>query len=144
MPEDVAFLDLEIQEHAGSAAAGLVVFQQPGMELYQRLVEAARNRLADLEMEFGIEKSKVDAIRSKLFGALRTYYQERDRLRVLVNFRKAFIERLLAEGEEAAEATTGDYQREGICDLLVVFPKTAGGTPGCRDCRDGYPTFHRT
>ena len=114
------------------------------MELYQRLVEAARNRLADLELEFGIEKSKLDAIRSKLFGALRTYYQERDRLRVLVNFRKAFIERLLAEGEEAAEATTGDYQREGICDFLVVFPKTAGGTPGCRDSRDGYPTFHRT
>jgi len=82
-----------------------VVFQQAEMELYQRLVEAARNRLADLELEFGIEKSKLDAIRSKLFGALRTYYQERDRLRVLVNFRKAFIERLLAEGEEAAEAS---------------------------------------
>jgi len=42
MPEDVAFLDLEIQEHAGSAAAGLVVFQQPEMELYQGLVEAAQ------------------------------------------------------------------------------------------------------
>jgi len=93
------------------------------------LVEAARNRLADLELEFGFEKSKVDAIRSKLFGALPTYYQERDRLRVLVNFRKAFIERLLAECEEAAEATTGDYQREGICDLLFVFPQAAGGTP---------------
>jgi hypothetical protein len=105
MSEDVAFLDLEIREHAGSAAAGLVVFQQAEMELYQRLVEAARNRLADLELEFGIEKSKLDAIRSKLFGALRTFYQERDRLRVLVNFRKAFIERLLAEGEES---TTGD------------------------------------
>jgi len=86
----------------------------------------------------------VDAIRSKLLGALRTYYEERDRLRVLVNFRRPFIERLLAEGEEAAEATTGDYQREGICDLLVVFPKTAGGTPDCRDSPDGYPTFHRT
>ena len=48
-------------------------------------------RWTDLELEYGIEKSKVDAIRSKLFGALRTFYQERDRLRVLVNFRKAFI-----------------------------------------------------
>jgi hypothetical protein len=144
MPEDVAFLDLEIQEHAGSDAAEPVVFQQPELELYQRLVEAARNQLADLELEFGIAKSKVYAIRSKLFGALRTYNQERNRLRVLVNFRKAFIERLLAEGEEATEATTGDYQRVGICDLLVVFPKTAGEPPGCRDSRDGYPTFHRT
>ena len=61
------------------------------MELYQRLVEAERNRLAELELEYGIEKSKGDAIRSKLFGALRTYDQQRDRLRVLVNFRGGSI-----------------------------------------------------
>jgi phage terminase Nu1 subunit (DNA packaging protein) len=80
------------------------------MELYQKLVESARARLADLELDYGIEKSKVDSIRSKLFAALRPFYQERDRLRLLVQFRKAFIDRLL--GEEAAEATAGDYQRE--------------------------------
>jgi hypothetical protein len=32
--EDAAFLDLEIQEHAGDAAAGLMVFQQPEIALY--------------------------------------------------------------------------------------------------------------
>jgi len=89
--EDAAFLDLEIQEHAGNAVPGLVVFQQPEIGLYQRLVESARNRLAELELEleleYGIEKSKVDSIRSKLFGALRESYQERDRLRLLVQFR---------------------------------------------------------
>jgi len=37
--EDAAFLDLEIQEHAGDTAAGLVVFQQPEIGLYHRLVE---------------------------------------------------------------------------------------------------------
>jgi len=112
--EDAAFLDLQIQENVDgtSIAAGLVVFQQPEIELYLRLVEAARNRLAELELEFGIEKSKVDSVRSKLFVALRATYQERDRLRLLVQYRKAFIERLLAEGEEAAAATAGDYQRE--------------------------------
>jgi DNA polymerase-3 subunit epsilon len=85
--EDAAFLDLQIQENADGAsiAAGLVVFQQPEMELYQRLVEAARNRLA--ELEYGIEKSKLDSVRSKLFAALRAMYQERDRLRLLVQFR---------------------------------------------------------
>jgi len=50
-------------------------------------VESARNRWAELELEYGIEKSKVDSIRSKLFGALRESYQERDRLRLLVQFR---------------------------------------------------------
>ena len=36
-------------------------------------------------------KSKVDSIRSLLFAALRVFYQERDRLRLLVQFRKVFI-----------------------------------------------------
>jgi len=66
------------------------------------------NRLAELELEYGIENSKVDSIRSKLFGALREFYQERDRLRLLVQFRKAFIDRLLSEGEESAERTAVD------------------------------------
>lgn len=130
--DDVVFLDLEIQEHECCSAEGLVIFQQPEMRLYQRLVEAARNRLADLELEYGIEKSKVDAIRSKLFVALRTFYQERDRLRVLVNFRKAFIERLLAEGEEAAEATTGDYQREAA-EKEREYESTAAALEGKRE-----------
>ena len=110
--EDAAMLDLQIQEQGGGLSGGMVIFQQPEMELYQKLVESARARLADLELDYGIEKSKVDSIRSRLFGTLRALYQERDRLRLLVQFRKAFIERLLAEGEEAAEATADDYQRE--------------------------------
>ena len=38
----MTFPALEIQEHAGSDTAGLVVFRQPEMELYQGLVEAAQ------------------------------------------------------------------------------------------------------
>jgi hypothetical protein len=132
--EDAAFLDLQFQEDAGgtSIAAGLVVFQQPEMELYQRLVEAARNRLAELELEYGIEKSKVDSVRSKLFAALRTTYQERDRLRLLVQFRKAFIDRLLAEGEEAAGATADDYQREAA-ETDREYDSTASALEGKRE-----------
>lgn len=132
--EDAAFLDLQFQEDAGgtSLATGLVVFQQPEMELYQRLVEAARNRLAGLELEYGIEKSKVDSIRSRLFTELRSSYQERDRLRLLVQYRKAFIERLLAEGEESAEATAGEYQRE-TAEKDQEYDSTASALEGKRE-----------
>ncbi len=133
--EDAAFLDLEIQDHADDAVAGLVVFQQPEIGPYQRLVEAARNRLAELELEFGIEKSKVDSIRSKLFGALREFYQERDRLRLLIQFRNAFIERLLSEGEESAEQTTGDYQRESA-EKDREYDFTAAALQGKRELND--------
>jgi DNA polymerase-3 subunit epsilon len=135
--EDAAFLDLQIQEDAGgtSVAAGLVVFQQPEMELYQRLVEASRNRLAELELEYGIEKSKVDSVRSKLFAALRATYQERDRLRLLVQFRKAFIERLLAEGEEAAGATADGYQNEAA-EKDREYDSTAAALEGKRELNE--------
>jgi DNA polymerase-3 subunit epsilon len=135
--EDAAFLDLQIQENPGgtSIAAGLVVFQQPEIELYQRLVEASRNRLAELELEYGIEKSKVDSVRSKLFAALRTTYQERDRLRLLVQFRKAFIDRLLAEGEEAAGATASDYQREAA-EKDREYDSTASALEGKRELNE--------
>ncbi len=53
-------------------------------------MEAARNLLADLELElkYGIEKSKVDSVRSKLFAALRASCQEGDHSRQSVEFRK--------------------------------------------------------
>jgi DNA polymerase-3 subunit epsilon len=122
--------NVEIQD-----ARWMVVFQQPEMELYQRLVEASRNRLAELELEYGIEKSKVDSVRSRLFGALRSVYQERDRLRLLVQFRKAFIERLLAEGEDAAGATAGDYQREAA-EKDREYDSTASALEGKRELND--------
>jgi len=63
--EDAAFLDLQIQEHPGgtSTAAGLVVFQHAEKELYQRLVEAARNRLAELELEYDSTASALEGKR---------------------------------------------------------------------------------
>ena len=65
-----------------------MLFRSPGLEHYQRRIEAARSRLADLELDYGVEKSKVDSVRSRLFGALRPYYQERDRLRLLIQYPK--------------------------------------------------------
>jgi hypothetical protein len=91
--------------------------------------------LAELELEFGIEKSKVDSVRSKLFAALRAMYQERDRLRLLVQFRKAFIDRLLAEGEEAAGATVDDYQRESA-EKDREYDSTASAFPGKRELNE--------
>jgi len=136
--EDAAMLDLQIQEQLAGpdvAVAGMVVFQQPEIELYQRLVESSRERLAGLELEYGIEKSKVDSVRSKLFSALRSYYQERDRLRLLVQFRKAFIDRLLAEGEEAAEKTATDYQRE-TAEKNREYDSTASALEGKRELNE--------
>ena len=92
-----------------------MVFRHPGLEHYQRLIEAARSRLADLELDDGVEKSKVDSVPSRLFGALRPYYQERDRLRLLIQYRldhtlmelRSLYEHLQARILELIEAYLG-------------------------------------
>lgn len=52
-------LDLQIQAQADGGDGGLVVFQLQEIGLYQRLVESARARLAELELE--IEGLKMEA-----------------------------------------------------------------------------------
>lgn len=72
--EDATFLDMEMPGDADGSGGGLVVFRHPGLEHYQRLIEATRSRLADLELDCGVEKSKVDSVGSRLFGALRFHH----------------------------------------------------------------------
>ena len=50
----------------------------------------------------------------------------------MVQFRKAFIDRLLAEGEESAGTTTGDYQREAA-EKDREYDSTASALEGERE-----------
>jgi DNA polymerase-3 subunit epsilon len=130
---DAVLLDLEMA--AEGAASGLVIYQDPGLEYFQRLIELARNRLADLELDYGVERAKVDSVRSRLFITLRPYYQRRDRLRLLVQYRKAFIDRLLAEGEEAAAESEEEFQRE-TADKDREYDSTASALEGKRELNE--------
>lgn len=76
-------------------------------------IEAARSRLADLELDYGVEKSKVDSVRSRLFGALRPYYQERDRLRLLIQYRKGST-RALACGFQRPRWNHASNHEDGL------------------------------
>ncbi len=130
---DAVLLDSEMAGEG--AASGLVIYQDPGLEHYQRLIEMARNRLADLELDYGVERAKVDSVRSRLFVTLRPYYQKRDRLRLLVRYRKAFIDRLLAEGEDAAAESEEEFQRE-TADKDREYDSTASALEGKRELNE--------
>ena len=78
-------------------------------------------------------------LQKKWVVAWRALYQERDRLRLLVQFRRAFIERLLAEGEEAAEQTAGDYERESA-EKDREYDSTAAALEGKRELNDEETT----
>jgi DNA polymerase-3 subunit epsilon len=133
--EDAAMLNLDILEGSGEGRGGLVIFQRAEASHYRRLVEAARNRLAELELEYGIEKAKINSIRSRLFESLRSFYQARDQLRIRIQYRRAFIDRLLAEGEAAAAATEDDYNRESA-GKDSEYDSTASAMEGKRALND--------
>ena len=65
---------------------------------------AVSRRLADLEARYTQERHDVDVTQARLFGLLRPHYQQRDRLRLLVSYRRQYLDALVYDGEEAAEA----------------------------------------
>lgn len=89
---------------ADPAQAGVLVFVKPEVEELKALIASARVRLADLEARYTQERHDVDVTQARLFGLLRPHYQQRDRLRLLVSYRRQYLDALVYDGEEAAEA----------------------------------------
>ena len=68
-------------------------------------------RLAELEAGFKIGKSKTDAVQAALFKKLAEHYRKRDALRLVVSYRKKFLDSLLRGGEEEAEQTGAEFRQ---------------------------------
>ncbi len=75
------------------------------------LMDAARARLAELETAYTIDKARMDSLQASLFQRLRTWCQERDRLRLVVSSRQQFLEVLLRQGEEEAEQAEREFRQ---------------------------------
>jgi DNA polymerase-3 subunit epsilon len=76
----------------------------------RQLVAGARTRLAELEAEYTKEKSRVDATQAVLFRQLREPYQKRDRLRLIVEYRKKYLDSLLRGGDAEAKQAEARYE----------------------------------
>jgi len=78
---------------AAGAVAGqdLVLYVNPELQRLRELVDAARARLAELEAGFTVEKAKVEAMKARLFARLRVHFQERDRLRLVISYRRKLL-----------------------------------------------------
>ena len=91
--------------------AAVVVDEHPELPKQRVLVDAARARLAELEAAYTIDKARLASLQAGLFQRLRTWCQERDRLRLVVNYRRQFLEVLLRQGEEEAEQVERQYRQ---------------------------------
>lgn len=89
--------------------AGLVLYRDPECATLRRLIEAARLRLADLETDLAAAHSAVATVQATLFTRLRTLYERLDQLRLQIEHQRRFLDALMVEGEEAAEAVASEY-----------------------------------
>ena len=76
----------------------------------QNTRDAAQARLAELEAWFTVEKAKVGALKVRLFSRLRPHFQQRDRLRLVVSYRRKYLETLVRSGEEDAGKVEQEYR----------------------------------
>ncbi len=96
---------------AGVGFAAVVIYVNPELEKLRQLVAGARARLAELEVSYTREKSRVDAVQAILFRHLREYYQKRDQLRLVVEYRKKYLDSLIRGGDEEAQQAEQNYER---------------------------------
>jgi len=96
---------------AEAGFAALVIFTNPELEQLRQLVAGARARLVELEVDYPTEKSRVDATQAVLFRQLREHYQTRDRLRLIVDYRKKYLDSLVRGGDEEAKQAETHYEQ---------------------------------
>ena len=85
------------------AGSAVVLYLSPQKAELQQLINAARDRLAELEAEYTTQKHAVDVALARLFQALRPHYQRRDQLQLNVDFRRKYLDALMQAGDEEAE-----------------------------------------
>jgi DNA polymerase-3 subunit epsilon len=100
-----------VKSPPGSGVAAIVFYINPELEQLRQLVAGARARLAELESSYTREKSRVDAMQAVLFRQLREHYQKRDRLRLIVDYRKKYLDSLIRGGDEEARQAEENYAK---------------------------------
>jgi DNA polymerase-3 subunit epsilon len=118
--------DAQSAEAQGSeaSAAGIVLYVNPEALRLAPLVAAARARLAELEAAYTVEKARAEAVQAALFKKLAEHYRKRDTLRLVVSYRKKFLDSLLRDGEDEAEHV-GEEFRQAKAQTEREYDETA-------------------
>lgn len=77
----------------------------------QQLIAAARSRLAELQSAYTKDKSAIDHVQAQIFELVREQYQARDRIKLIVQYRRKFLDALVVEGDERAEEVANEYKK---------------------------------
>ncbi len=95
----------------GEPGSGISIYRNPELERVRELVRRARERLAELESVHAKEQNIVSTVKATLFSLLEGDYRERDRLALIVHYRKHFIDTLYTADEDSAEEVKEEFSR---------------------------------
>lgn len=102
------------------------LYVPPALEELRLFVANARARLADLQSNYTKEKSRVEALRAMLFLRLRRYYEKRDKLQLIVWYRRQYLEALLRGDVDGLKKTEETY-KDSISQTAKDYEETASG-----------------
>ncbi len=94
-----------------ASTTGIIIYAHPDLSQFRTLVAVARARLAEIEAAYTSDKAKVSALQARLFKHLRPHYEERDRVRLVVSYRKSFLDTLLRHGEDEAQQVEEEFRQ---------------------------------
>ena len=98
-------------ENKQNSTSGITVWTDPEIDQFKPLIEVARIKLAEVETEYGVLKSKIDKTRSVIFKSLRPLYEKIDTIKLKIQYRRIFLDTLLQGGEEETENFEEQYQQ---------------------------------
>jgi DNA polymerase-3 subunit epsilon len=126
-------LEFKTEPQADSTVfAALVIYVNPELAQLRQLVASERTRLAELETDYAREKSRVDAMQAILFRRLREHYQKRDRLRLVVDYRKKYLDSLVRGGDEEAKQAEENY-KQAKTQTDKEYEETAASVAGKKE-----------
>jgi hypothetical protein len=73
-------------------------------------ITLAQSVLAEEEVNFGLHKHKLALLRADLFKSLKELYQERDRLRLVINYRRDFLVQNIQPDSAAAKSAEQQFR----------------------------------
>lgn len=89
----------------------VATYERVEIDQLRKSIAAARQRLAELQTKYTIEKANVDNMQARLFEKLQSHYQQRDRLRLIIDYRKRFLVTILGHDGKSGSQVKQEYER---------------------------------
>ena len=99
-------------EQVPSPSHQISIWRDPEVARLKNLIGHARDRLATIEADLQIAKSRVDQVQGKIFKSLKELYEKREILNLRINYRSKYLDFLLKRDEDFDEEAFDQLEKE--------------------------------